>query len=61
MNQRTLELMKARGLLKDQPSSTYAWLVRELQFPMYDLDLSLIRVKRASLRERQRNWSPDWY
>jgi hypothetical protein len=61
MNRRTLELMEARGLLAEQPPKTYAWIMREWQFPMYDLDLTQVPVKLDVLRERQRNWTPDCY
>ncbi len=61
MNQRTLELMDKHGLLKEQPASTYAWLIRQWQFPMYDLDLSEIKVPLETLREQQRNWGQDFY
>ena len=61
MNHRTLDVMNARGLLNEQPQDTYGWIVREWQFPMYDLHLTKIAVDLDVLRERQRDWSPDWY
>ncbi len=60
MNRHTLTLLESRGLLKDQPASTYSWIVEQWQFPMYDLDLSMIPVKLETLREQQRNWSPEY-
>lgn len=60
MNQQTLSIMEDRGLLLAQPTETYSWLIRQWQFPMYDLDLSKIKVSLEVLRERQRNWSPSW-
>ena len=53
-NHGTLELMESRSRLKEQPSSTYSWLMEQWQFPMYDLDLSEIPVSLAGLRERQK-------
>ena len=59
-NYRTLVLLDEGGLLTEQPSGTYSWIVKEWQFPMYDLELTRIRVKREELREEQQNWRPDW-
>ena len=59
-NYRTLVLLDEGGLLTEQPSGTYSWIVNEWQFPMYDLQLTRIRVKREELREEQQNWRPDW-
>jgi len=56
----TLELMESRGLL-EHPSSTYSWLIDEWQFPMYDLDLSIIPVNRKTLSEQRNNWNPSWW
>ena len=60
INRATLELMDSHGLLIEQPVSIYRHVVDEWQFPMYDLDLSLKKVNRATLREQQRSWYPDW-
>lgn len=60
LNQRTLEELESHGLLQEQPDATYAWVINEWQFPMYDLDLTLTPVNVETLRERQRNWSPGW-
>lgn len=61
LNVRTLRALDERGLLGEQPSDVYSWIANEWQFPMYGLDLSKIKVDLETLRERQRNWSPDWY
>lgn len=61
LNRRTLELMESRGQLDEQPQETYQSIAREWQFPMYGLDLSMVDVDLETLRERQRNWSPEDY
>ena len=61
LNVRTLRTLDERGLLAEQSSDVYSWIANEWQFPMYGLDLSKIKVDLEMLRERQRNWSPDWY
>lgn len=60
LNLRTLEALQAEGLLIELSNDMYSWIVNDWQFPMYDLDLSMVPVKLDDLRERQRNWSPDW-
>ena len=57
----TGERIDERGLLAEQPSDVYRWIASEWQIPMYALDLSKIKVDLETLRDRQRNWSPDWY
>ena len=59
-NDRTLVLLDEHGLLTEQPSDTYSWIVNEWQFPMYDPELTRIEVKLGELRERQQNRRPDW-
>lgn len=59
LNSSTLELMKSRGLLVEPPSSTYSWSIDGWQFPMYDFDLSQIRVSPSTLREQQNNWTGE--
>jgi AbiV family abortive infection protein len=59
-NNRTLECLNQKGLLRERPDSDYQLIVDRWQFPLYALDLSLLRVDIESLRERQRLWSPDW-
>lgn len=61
MNQQTLQLLEERGQLVEQPAETYGWIVHHWEFPMYDLDLSMIKVKLDELRERQRSWSPEFW
>jgi AbiV family abortive infection protein len=58
-NHQTLEWLNTLGLLVDQLHDVYQHIIREWQFPMYGLDLSKIEVRAETLRERQREWSPD--
>lgn len=60
MNRDTLVKLEERGLLLEQPVETYSLLIQQWQFPLYDLDLSEIKVSLESLRDRQRNWCPEW-
>lgn len=59
-NHQTLVLLEQKGLLVEQTEDHYSWLINNWQFPMYDLDLSLIRIPIAELEERRRNTAPDW-
>jgi AbiV family abortive infection protein len=61
LNSETLGRLNDRGLLREQAQDVYQWIHSEWQFPMYGLDLSMIRNDVAGLRERQRNWGPDGY
>lgn len=60
LNYGTLERLDSRDLLQERGDSDYQKLVDRWQFPLYALDLSLLRVDIESLRERQRLWSPEW-
>ena len=60
LNHRTLESLNQKGLLQERPDSDYQHIVDRWQFPLFTLDLSLLRVDIESLRERQRRWSPNW-
>ena len=60
LNLRTLRALDTAGLLQPQPNDVYSHIVRNWQFPMYDLDVQMIPVELEVLREQQRNWSPDW-
>lgn len=59
LNYGTLERLDSRNLLQERGDSDYQKLVDRWQFPLYALDLSLLRVDIESLRERQRLWSPE--
>ena len=59
MNRRTLELLQSRDQLVEQPEGVFRHIADNWQFPMYGLDLSMIKINQEILRERQRNWNPD--
>lgn len=58
-NMQTLTLLSERGLLTEQPSEIYSYVVNNWQFPMYDLDLTRIPVKVSELREEQEKRNSD--
>jgi AbiV family abortive infection protein len=60
LNHRTLESLDQKGLLQERPDSDYKHIIDRWQFPLFTLDLNLLRVDVGALRERQRLWSPDW-
>lgn len=60
LNLKTLQELDRRAFLQDQDPEVYGCIVRDWQFPMYDLDLSRIVVDPAVLREQQRDWNPDY-
>jgi AbiV family abortive infection protein len=60
-NRQTLMALESRGQLREQPEDVYRWIFGEWQFPMYALNLSMIKVDLDTLRDRQLNWNPeDW-
>ena len=61
LNYDTLERLDSNRLLQERNDSDYQQLIDRWQFPLYALDLSLLRVDIESLREKQRLWTPDWY
>jgi AbiV family abortive infection protein len=59
-NTAILEEMKKYSLLNVQPSSVYSKIVNGWLFPLYDLELREVKVKKAGLEEIRRNWWPEW-
>ena len=55
-NFQTLTLLDEHGLLMEQTSDIYSRIVHGWQFPMYDLELTLIDVKPSELHKQQNNW-----
>ncbi len=58
MNYRTLQVLEDRGHLREQASNVYGSIVHHWQFPMFDLDLSMVKVKLDASRERHYKWRP---
>jgi AbiV family abortive infection protein len=58
LNHKTLERLDSKGLLQERSQREYESLVDWWQFPLYSLDMSLLKVNIELLREKQRNWSP---
>jgi hypothetical protein len=59
MNRETLERLDDKELLNDVDARARSFIVTEWQFPMYSLDLSLIKVDKERLRELQAEWDPN--
>lgn len=57
LNYRTLELLDSRGLLQSDAERAVHAVVNGWQFPLYDMDLTTVRIALESLRERQRTWT----
>lgn len=60
LNYGTLERLDSSGLLQERSDTDYQQLIDRWQFPIYSLDLSLLRIDIESLREKQRLWIPEW-
>jgi AbiV family abortive infection protein len=60
LNTQTLKQLASGGMLRPQPDSVYQTIINEWQFPLYDLDLTLIEVDKNELRQRQESWTLDW-
>lgn len=61
LNHGTLNRLASIGLLHDASDGDFQQLTDRWQFPLYTLDLSLLRVDIESLHEKQRLWVPDSY
>ena len=61
LNWRTLEVLDDRGLLASSPHETYAVIRNDWIFPLWSLDLRILKVEKKSLREVRQQWSPDGY
>jgi len=59
LNIATLKKLDELCLLRDPPRNTLRLVADEWPFPMYDLDLTMQRVDRKDLRERQQAWNLD--
>lgn len=60
LNDETLKCLESRSLLKEREDRDYQEIIDYWPFPLYPLDVSLLRVDVAALRERQRLWNPGW-
>lgn len=61
INLETLNALKEKELLIDQPDRVYQTIIRGWFFPLYSHDLSLKKVKKTDLRKIQDEWSPYDY
>jgi len=61
LNYETLEELDDQNLLREQPQEVYSTIVNKWPFPLYSLELKLASVDQAVLREKQRQWVPDWW
>ena len=59
LNHQTLERLESQGRLQDRLPSEYQRIVDDWPFPLYDVDMSLMKVDIEWLRDRQRSWTPD--
>jgi AbiV family abortive infection protein len=60
LNIETLERLERLRLLEKATQKAVTFVTDEWHFPIYDLDLTMLKVKQDELRERQRAWNPDW-
>ena len=60
LNRRTLEVLENRNLLSPAPNKVYEVIHDNWIFPLWPLDLQVLKVKKEELREVQRQW-PDGY
>ena len=61
LNWRTLEIMEERGILQSASDHDYSIIHRRWGFPLWPLDVRVLKVEKAKLREAQRNWFPEEY
>ena len=61
LNWRTLEVLENRGFLSPALTEVYTFLRNKWIFPLWPLDLRVLKVEKKTLRETRSQWSPDWY
>ena len=61
LNLRALEALYNRDLLAPAPPKIYAVIRNNWIFPIWPLDLQILKVEKETLREVRRQWSPDGY
>ena len=61
LNLQTLNELREKDLLHDQPNEVYATIVERWLFPLHSLDLSEKKVKESELRGIQKQRSQDFY
>ena len=59
LNWRTLEVMEKRGVLQPASDHGYALIHRGWGFPLWPLDLRVLKVDKEKLQAVQREWSPE--
>jgi AbiV family abortive infection protein len=60
LNRATMDALKSNGILEPVEPAILGKIIDRWQFPLYDLDLGVIKVDQAQLRKRQENWTPDY-
>jgi len=60
LNRATLKGLETSGIIGTAEPTIRAKFVDRWQFPLYNLDLSLIKVDLAELRKRQASWVPEF-
>ena len=61
LNLWTLKALNNRDLLAPAPPEIYGVIRNNWIFPLWPLDLQILKVKKETLREVRRQWSPDGY
>lgn len=58
LNLQTLKTLEGKGLVKGQPQTVYSTIIELWPFPMFSLDLRMIKGNEAELQEIQEKWFP---
>ena len=61
LNGRMLKVLENRGLLSPALTEVYSVVRNKWIFPLWPLDLRILKVEKKTLRETRSQWSPDWY
>ena len=61
LNWRTLEVLENRGFLSPALTEVYTFLRNKWIFPLWPLDLRILKVEKKILRETRSQWTPDWH
>lgn len=58
LNYDTLKKLEDQDLLREQPRTVYSTITEWWSFPMFSIDLQLVKGNESELREIQKKWAP---
>jgi len=62
-NSNFIQILDSNGVLKDSKASDddFSLIINDMPFPLYKEEMKVKKVDLNDLKEKQRNWYPDYY